>query len=29
MPDLFEDASFTQVLGLNHLKLTQLFQHKN
>lgn len=28
MPDLFEDASFTQVLGLNNVKLTQLSQHK-
>lgn len=28
MSDLFEDASFTQVLGLNNLKLTQLSQHK-
>lgn len=28
MPDLCEDVHFTQVLGLNNLKLTQLSQHK-
>lgn len=28
MPDLPEDACFTQVLGFHNLKLTQLSQHK-